>query len=114
MGSISGSKAASVIREHFELVDKMKELLNNPKDFVTSMEKMIDENSELKKAIENHIREKSLAMKQELESKVEQVDGVNFLSTVVDLPNADAVKTLAYTIKGSIENDFVLLCENIK
>jgi len=111
--AITGSKAASVIREHFELVDKMKELLNNPKDFVTSMEKMIDENSELKKAIENHIREKSLAMKQELESKVEQVDGVNFLSTVVDLPNADAVKTLAYAIKGSMENVFVVLGANI-
>src|SRR5690606_29941159 len=58
--AITGSKAASVIREQFELVDKMRELMNSPKDFVSTVEKVLNENQELKKAIENHIREKSL------------------------------------------------------
>lgn len=107
--AITGSKAAAVIREQFELVDKMRELMNNPKDFVSTVEKVLNENQELKKAIENHIREKSLQMKKELEEKVEQVDGVNFLSLVVDLPSIDAVKTLAYALKGALDNAFVVL-----
>ncbi|HLT86346.1 MAG TPA: alanine--tRNA ligase [Sphingobacterium sp.] len=111
--AITGSKAAAVIREQFELVDKMRELMNNPKDFVSTVEKLLSENHALKKAIENHVREKSLQMKKELEEKVEEVNGVNFLSLIVDLPSADAVKTLAYALKGAMDNAFVVLGADI-
>jgi len=107
--AITGTKAATVIREHFDLVEKMRELMNNPKDFVVALGKIIDENSDLKKAIEQQIREKSLTLKNDLEAKIENIDGVNFLSTIVDLPNADAVKTLAYAMKGGGDNVFVVL-----
>jgi alanyl-tRNA synthetase len=100
--AITGTKAALVIREHFELFQNVKELLNNPKDFVSAVGKLIDENSSLKKEIENNIKEKSLALKKDLESKWEKVNGVNFLATTVDLPSVDAVKTLAYALKGAM------------
>lgn len=112
--AITGTKAAAVIREQFELVDNMRALMNNPKDFVSTLEKVLDENNELKKAIENHIRERSLQMKQELEAKMEQIDGVNFLSLIVDLPSVDAVKTLAYALKGAMDNVFVVLGADIE
>lgn len=112
--AITGTKAAAVIREQFELVDNMRALMNNPKDFVSTLEKVLDENNELKKAIENHIRERSLQMKQELEAKMEQIDGVNFLSLIVDLPSMDAVKTLAYALKGAMDNVFVVLGADIE
>lgn len=111
--AITGSKAAAVIREQFELVEKMGELMNNPKDFISTIEKVLSENHDLKKAIENHIREKSLEMKKEVQEKFEQLNGVNFLALVVDLPNADAVKTLAYALKGAVDNAFVVLGANI-
>ncbi len=107
--AITGTRAAAVIREHFELFENMKQLLNNPKDFVSAVSKVIDENAALKKEIENHIKEKSLALKKDLESKWEVVDGVNFLAAKVDLPSADAVKTLAYAIKGATSNLFMVL-----
>lgn len=107
--AITGTKAAAVIREHFELAQNMREILNNPKDFVSAISKIVDENSALKKEIENAIREKSLAMKKDLEAKFENIDGVNFLAARVDLPNADAVKTLAYALKGALNNLFLVL-----
>ncbi len=112
--AITGSKAAAVIREHFELFQNVKDLLNNPKDFVSAVGKLIEENSSLKKEIENHIKEKSLALKKELEEKFETVEGVNFLAAVVDLPHADAVKTLAYALKGMMDNLFLVLGANIE
>ncbi|WP_159638749.1 alanine--tRNA ligase [Sphingobacterium composti Ten et al. 2007 non Yoo et al. 2007] len=107
--AITGTKAAAVIREHFELAQNMKEILNNPKDFISAVSKIVEENGALKKEIENAVREKSLAMKKDLEAKLEVVDGVNFLSSKVDLPNADAVKTLAYALKGALNNLFLVL-----
>ncbi len=111
--AITGSKAAAVIREHFELFHNVRELLNNPKDFVSAVGKLIEENSSLKKEIENHIKERSLALKKDLEEKFEVVNGINFLAAVVDLPNADAVKTLAYALKGMMSNLFLVLGADI-
>ncbi|ERJ60487.1 alanine--tRNA ligase [Sphingobacterium paucimobilis] len=111
--AITGSKAAAVIREHFELFQHMKEILNNPKDFVSAVTKIMDENGTLKKEIDNFLKERSLSLKNELNEKMEVVNGVNFLATVVDLPSADAVKTLAYALKGAMDNLFLVLGANI-
>ncbi|MCW8310014.1 alanine--tRNA ligase [Sphingobacterium sp. InxBP1] len=107
--AITGTKSAAVIREHFELVQHLKELLNNPKDFVAALGKVLDENGALKKEIEKSITEKSLALKSDLEAKIQQVGDINFLATIVDLPNAEAVKTLAYAIKGGVDNLFLVI-----
>lgn len=107
--AITGTKSAAVIREHFELVQHLKELLNNPKDFVAALGKVLDENGALKKEIEKSITEKSLALKSDLEAKIQQMGDINFLATIVDLPNAEAVKTLAYAIKGGVNNLFLVI-----
>ncbi|MDR6735701.1 alanine--tRNA ligase [Sphingobacterium sp. 2149] len=107
--AITGTRSASVIREHFELVHHLKELMNNPKDFVSALGKIIDENGALKKEVEKSITEKSLALKSDLEAKIQQVGPINFLSTIVDLPNAEAVKTLAYALKGAVINLFLVI-----
>lgn len=107
--AITGTQASAVIREHFELAQNLREILNNPKDFISAVGKIVEENGTLRKEIENTIKEKSLSMKKDLESKFEVVEGVNFLATIVDLPSADAVKTLAYALKGALDNLFLVL-----
>lgn len=107
--AITGRRAAAVIREHFELVKNLSNLLNNPKDFVSSLAKLIDDNAALRKEIEKNIIEKAVSLRSDLEKQMQQIDGVNFIAAKVDLPNADAVKTLAYTIKGAVQNLFLVL-----
>lgn len=107
--AITGTKAASVIREHFELAQNLKDILNNPKDFVSAIAKIMDENGALKKEVETAIREKSVAMKKDLEAQIENIDGINFLATKVDLPNNDAVKTLGFALKGLHPHTFIVL-----
>lgn len=107
--AITGTQAYAVVREQFEVVDRMRELMNNPKDFVASVNKLIEENSELKKEIDHNIQQQSLALKNELISKFEKVGEINFLAMKVDLPHADAVKTLAYALKGSGSSMFIVL-----
>ncbi len=107
--AITGERSAAVIREHFELVKNLNTLMNNPKDFVSALGKIIDDNSALKKEIEKSITERAVALRTDLEKQMQTIDGVNFIATVVDLPNADAVKTLAYAIKGAVQNLFLVL-----
>lgn len=111
--AITGTKAAAVIREHFELFQHMKEILNNPKDFISAVTKIMEENGALKKEIDNFLKERSLSLKNELNEKLEVINGINFLATQVDLPSSDAVKTLAYALKGAMNNLFLVLGANI-
>lgn len=106
--AVTGTRAASLIREQFELVHNIKELLNNPKDFVSAMNKIITENTELRKEITEAIKDRAKVLKDEFLNKIKIVNGINFLSVQVDLPNVEAIKTLAHSIK-SVKPDLFLL-----
>ena len=107
--AISGIAAEMFINEQNKLVTQVRELLKNPKDITKSIEDLIAENARLKKEIEKSVLEKSAGLKDELAQKVENINGVNFLAQQVDLPNADAIKNLAYQLKDIISDLFLVL-----
>jgi alanyl-tRNA synthetase len=107
--AISGVAAEVYINAQSQLVDQLKDLLKNPKDLVKSVESLLDENSKLKKEIEKSILEKSSGLKNELAQKAEALNGLNFIAQKVSLPNAEAVKNLAYQLKDIVPNLFLVL-----
>jgi alanyl-tRNA synthetase len=110
--AITGIAAQNYIVEQSKLVDQLKELLKNPKDISKSVESLLDENARLKKEIEKSIIEKSSGLKDELAKKVELVNGINFIAQKVELPNADAIKNLAYQLKDIVPNLYLVLASN--
>jgi len=107
--AISGIAAEMFINEQNKLVTQVRELLKNPKDITKSIEDLIAENARLKKEIEKSVLEKSAGLKDELAQKVENINGVNFLAQQVELPNADAIKNLAYQLKDIVSDMFLVL-----
>ena len=97
--------------DYFEDVEKnftaVKQLLKNPKDVVKSVSHLQDENSALKKQIEQLLKDKAKNMKGELKNQLQEVNGVNFLATKVDL-DSNSIKTLLFELGGEIDNLFVL------
>jgi alanyl-tRNA synthetase len=69
----------------------------------------MEENTRLKKEIEKTVLEKSSGLKNELAEKAQQVNGISFIAEKVALPNADAVKNLAYQLKDIVPNLFLVL-----
>jgi alanyl-tRNA synthetase len=111
--AITGIAAEDYIIAQDKLVQQLKELLKNPKDLSKSVESLLEENSKLKKEIEKSVLEKSAGLKNELAEKVEQVNGINFIAQKVQLPNADAIKNLAYQLKDIVSNLFLVLAADI-
>ena len=107
--AITGAGAEKYINEQNRLVQHLKELLKNPGDVAKSVESLLEENGRLKKEIEKSVIEKSSGLKNELAQKAETINGVNFIAQKVQLPNADAVKNLAYQLKDIVPNLFLLL-----
>jgi alanyl-tRNA synthetase len=107
--AITGVAAEVYITNQSRMVDQLKDLLKNPKDLPKSIESLLDENSKLKKEIEKAILEKSSGLKNELAQKAEAVNGINFIAQKVALPNAEAIKNLAYQLKDIVPNLFLVL-----
>ncbi|GGG95188.1 alanine--tRNA ligase [Parapedobacter pyrenivorans] len=111
--AITGKKAEQFIQEQVGIVNNIRELLNNPKDFVSALNRLLEENTSLKKEVERTMAGKALQLKGQLVDKAMDVNGIKAIFAQVELPTADAVKTLAYALKGSIENLFLVLAAEI-
>ncbi len=57
--------------------------------------------------------EKSSGLKNDLAEKAQSINGINFIAEKVALPNADAVKNLAYQLKDIVSNLFLVLAADI-
>jgi alanyl-tRNA synthetase len=107
--AITGMAVENYINEQTRLVNQLKEILKNPKDITKSVESLVEENNRLKKEVEKWVMERSSGLKNELAKTAELINGVNFIAQKVDLPNADAVKNLAYNLKDIVPNLFLVL-----
>ncbi|RKR83847.1 alanyl-tRNA synthetase [Mucilaginibacter gracilis] len=111
--AITGLAAEKYIGNQNKLIQDIKELLKNPKDIAKSIKDLMDENSKLKKELEKSILEKASGLKQGLAAQVQNINGVNFIAQKVDLPNADAIKNLAYSLKDIVPNLYLVLVAEI-
>jgi alanyl-tRNA synthetase len=111
--AITGIAAEHYINAQTLLIQQLKDLLKNPKDITKSVEGLLEENAKLKKEIEKSILEKSSGLKDELAKKAENINGINFIAQKVALPNADAVKNLAYQLKDIVSDLFLVLAADI-
>ncbi|MEO8794419.1 MAG: alanine--tRNA ligase [Daejeonella sp.] len=112
--AISGDKAEQYIVEQQKVLSDLKDLLKNPADLIKSVESLIEENSRLRKETEKAILAKSAGLKNELAAKAENINGVNFIAEKVELPNADAIKNLAFGIKELVSDLFLVIAAEIE
>ena len=86
----------------------IKLVLKNPQDVLKSIVSLQDDNTKLKKQIEQLLNEKIDGLKNTLESDFQEINGINFLAKQVDL-SMNSTKDLAQTIGTYKPNSFVFL-----
>lgn len=111
--AITSYHSVNYIQEEGRLVKKLKELLRNPADLSKSVESLIEDNTRMKKELEKAVLMKASGLKDDLAKTAETVNGINFIAQKVELPNADAIKNLAYNLKDIVPNLFLVLAANI-
>ena len=90
-------------RSYFE----MKDLLNNSKEPVKALQNLQAENADLKKQIEQLLKDKAKNLKGDLKNEITEVNGVNFIAKKVDL-DASGIKDLCFELGGEVDNLFAL------
>ncbi len=107
--AITAEKAGQYISNNMEQLFSVKALLNNPKDLVKAVETLLETNTGLRKQIETFEKEAAAGIKKELHKQVEQINGVNAIFAQVNLDSAQAIKDLAFQLKGEIDNLFFVI-----
>jgi alanyl-tRNA synthetase len=86
---------------------EIKDLLNNSKNPVKAVQKLQDENADLQKQVEQLLKEKAQNLSGEIKNQLEEINGVQFLATKVDL-DANGIKNLAFSLGKEHQNLFLL------
>ena len=106
--AITAAKAEAYIINQSNEINQLKMILKGHQNIGLAVQALLDENVRLKKEIEKSILAKAGDMKQDIAAKAENINGVNFIAAHVDLPNADAVKNLAFEVKALLPNLYLV------
>ncbi|WP_395632803.1 alanine--tRNA ligase [Flavobacterium sp.] len=106
--AITGEAVKDFFAQQENALASIKETLKNPQDTLKAVVSLQDENAKLKKQIEQLLKEKAKNLKGELATQLQDVNGVKFLATQVDL-NAEGAKDLAYELGNLGANLFLVL-----
>ncbi|NQX77581.1 alanine--tRNA ligase [Gilvibacter sp.] len=106
--AITSDAAKAYFEDTSKEHQQLKRLLNNAKDPVGVLEGIQQENAQLKKQLQQLLKEKAKHLKTHLIDQLEQKEGVAFLATEVDL-DAGGMKDLAFEMGQNRTDLFLLL-----
>ena len=106
--AITSAKAEEYVYEQESVIANLKQLVKSPTEPLKAVQQLIDQNAEMRKALEAMNREKALKLKDELLGQVRNINGINFLSKRIDA-DATAAKDIAFGMRSVIDNLFLVL-----
>ena len=105
--AITNDAAKQYFATQSEAFNEVKTLLKNTKDPIKAITSLQNENSELKKQIEQLLKEKAGNLKGELTNQFTNINGTQFLATTVDL-DAQGIKDLCFDLGKNLTNAFII------
>lgn len=106
--AVTAEGAEQFVYAQQDLIRELRALMNHMPNLTQAMKKSIEENAEMKKQIEDYIREKSMRLKEEIVAKASESNGIKVMQ-FVGKANADAMKNVAFQIKAETTDSFVFV-----
>ena len=103
---------SDAVKAHFAsyetTLNEIKGALKNPQDILKAVHNLQEDNAKLAKQIEALMKDKVKNLKASLASQIQEVNGIQFLATQVDL-NPEGAKDLVYELGNLGTNLFLVL-----
>lgn len=107
--AITGQRAEEFVKKQMDELAEVKAVLNNTQNLKKSVEDLVAQNNRLQKQIEEFERKAASGIKDELKKKIQVIGGVNVIAEVIQLDSAQALKDLAFQLKGEVDHLFLVL-----
>jgi len=105
--AITNNAVKDFYTDNNTVLSEVKELLNNSKNPVKAVQKLQDENADLQKQVEQLLKDKAQNLSGELKNQLQEINGVQFLATKIDL-DPNGIKNLAFALGKEHQNLFLL------
>lgn len=112
--AITADEAEKFVNDNQKLLDQIKELLKNPKDLLTATKNLLEEKNALEKKLEVVNQEKANQIKDQLVLKAEKVKNYTLIVEKISVPNADALKNIAYALRNQFNDLLLVLAADVE
>ncbi len=107
--AITASEAEKFINGKLHTLNRISELVKSNKNLIADVEKLVDDNQQLTKLVEQFAKDAAKIVKSELKESVRNINGINAIIEKIDIASAADIKDIAFQLKGEIENLFFVV-----
>jgi alanyl-tRNA synthetase len=107
--AVTAGKAEEYINERIGQVDEIAALLRSTVSVKESVEKLIAENSSLRKTVEKYQALSAASIVRELEEKAVNIKDIRFISAKIEADSAEVLKNIAFRIRSSSDNTVMVI-----
>jgi alanyl-tRNA synthetase len=107
--AVTASKAEEYINGKLNIIDELTSLLKSTGSIKDNVEKLISENSSLRKLIDKFYAQSASHILKNLDEKSYEINNIRFISGQIDTDSADILKTIAHQIRNTSENSVLVV-----
>jgi alanyl-tRNA synthetase len=111
--AVTGSRAFEYINEKLTVYDEIAALLKSTGSVKESVEKLIAENSSLKKTIEKYQALSASSMLKNLIEKAIKINDIRFISGKIEADSADTLRIIAFEARKTSDNIVLVVGSSI-
>ena len=106
--AITGKAVEEHIDKMQDMVTGLRGLFNNAPDLIGTIQKAIADNAELKKQVEDVMRERAADLKKQMLAEQKEINGLKVMKAITPL-GAEFVKDIAFQLRAEVENSIVVI-----
>ena len=107
----SGIAAIEELKDTFEKYNQIIQTLKNPSEPIDALQKLLDENKDLKSQLEKFTAQQANLEKETWKKSFQNINGINFLAVKTNL-DANTIKQIAFPLRKELENVLLIVASD--
>ncbi len=107
--AVTADRAFEYINDRLAVVEDIAVMLKSTGNIKESVEKLISENSSLKKSLEKYQAKLAMSAFKALEEKAVSIKDISFISGIIEADSAETLKTIAFELRKKSENSVMVI-----
>lgn len=111
--AVTSVEAEKYYQRKLQLISELEEMLKNPKDLKKTVENLVRENLANQKKIDEMNQQQAGQIKNTLKNDALEINGKKLITYKGAFPSADSMKQVAFDLKREVDNLVLLIAANI-